>query len=275
LAIKVHQKEIEYGGDSYNSQESFGLKLSLSGDFDKAASRLLIAHKKYPRISSVLGNLIVAMNEISDTTIANYVDYDTYVTTRLIDVPDGFRDLDEFNNALHEELAAGHGDRPPPEGQTMRGGTQIQNHLFKGEKGLTAVVKNQISLALREYIETLKFDPKHPFLRFMNSNFRFTGAWPTILYGSGYDTSHVHNAGWLSGVYYLKIPDLPDSIWANGEGCLQFEEPPVNLVSPKNHTHKLILPCVGTAVFFPSYYWHGVKPFKQDGIRHAISFDII
>jgi tetratricopeptide (TPR) repeat protein len=275
LAIKAHQKEIEHGGDSYNVPESFGLTLSLSGDFDEAVSQLLLAHKKNPRVSSVLGNLTVAMNEIGDTTVANYVNYDTYVTTRLIDVPDGFRDLDEFNNALHEELVVSHGDRPPPEGQTMRGGTQIPNHLFKGEKELTAVVKNQISLALRKYIETLTFDPDHPFLRFMNPNFRFTGAWSTILYGSGYDTSHVHNAGWLSGVYYLKIPDLPDSSWANGEGCIQFGEPPANLVSPKNHAHKLIRPREGTVVFFPSYYWHGVKPFKQDGIRHAISFDII
>jgi len=274
LAIKAHQKELEHDGDNYHVKESFGQTLCLSGRFDEAASQLLTAHKMNPRRSSVLGILTVAMNEIGDKNVSNYVDYDTYVTSRLIDVPDGFKDLDEFNNALHEEISAHHEDLPPPEGQTMRGGTQIPNHLFKGEKGLTTVVKNQISLALYEYIETLKFDPNHPFLRFKNPNFRFTGAWSTILYGSGYDASHVHNAGWLSGVYYLKIPDLPDDIWENGEGCIQFGEPPANYVSRRNYTHKLIRPCAGTAVFFPSYYWHGVKPFRQNGLRHAISFDI-
>ena len=28
-------------------------------------------------------------------------------------------------------------------------------------------------------------------------------------------------------------------------------------------------------IFFPSYYWHGVRPFKRRGLRHAIAFDII
>jgi hypothetical protein len=29
------------------------------------------------------------------------------------------------------------------------------------------------------------------------------------------------------------------------------------------------------AVFFPSYYWHGVEPFQQAGTRHSIAFDAL
>ena len=49
----------------------------------------------------------------------------------------------------------------------------------------------------------------------------------------------------------------------------------VAFVSERNKTHRLIRPEPGTAVFFPSYYWHGVKPFSEEGVRHSISFDII
>lgn len=28
-------------------------------------------------------------------------------------------------------------------------------------------------------------------------------------------------------------------------------------------------------VLFPSYYWHGVRPFHDGGIRHSVSYDIL
>ena len=157
----------------------------------------------------------------------------------------------------------------------MRGGTQNPNNLFKGAKGLTAIVKEQLTRSLKEYIKTLEFDESHPFLRFINLNFRYTGAWSTILYDSGYDMSHIHNEGWISGVYYIKVPKFPDEIWDLGEGCIQFGEPPTQFISSKNQAQRIIKPEEGLAVFFPSYYWHGVRPFKRKGLRHAIAFDII
>ena len=117
-------------------------------------------------------------------------------------------------------------------------------------------------------------DISHPFLRFKNADFRYTGAWSTILYGSGYDMSHIHEA-WISGVYYIKTPDMPEESWNSGQGCIQFGEPPTRFVSSNNKTRRLIKPEEGLAVFFPSYYWHGVRPFQSEGLRHAIAFDII
>jgi hypothetical protein len=112
-------------------------------------------------------------------------------------------------------------------------------------------------------------------LIYRNPEFRFTEAWSTILYDEGYDGSHIHNDGWLSRVYYIKISTLPDKIWQSGEGYLQIGGPPYKFASANNRTHKLIRPSVGTVVFFPSYYWYGLKPFKYEGLRHAIAFDII
>ena len=77
------------------------------------------------------------------------------------------------------------------------------------------------------------------------------------------------------GVYYIKVPDLPKQRWEEGEGCIQFGAPPPKFVSGRNKTQQLIRPIPGMAVFFPSYYWHGVQPYNMDAIRHSMSFDIL
>ena len=275
LAIEAHKRVLELDGANFLTHEAYGNTLIVAKLYEEACSELLTAYKLNPRRSSVLGGLTIAMNEAQNPSVINYVDYETYVTSRFVDVPEGFEDLKSFNDALHDEIAARHDDRPPPSDQTMRGGTQIPGHLFNGATGLTLTLKQKLTLALSEYIETLKDDPNHPFLRYQNPEFRFTGAWSTIIYGEGYDDSHIHNDGWLSGVYYIKVPDLPEKVWENGEGCLQFGQPPSKFALTNNRPHKLIRPSVGRAVFFPSYYWHGVQPFKREGLRHAIAFDII
>ena len=274
-SIQAHEKSLMLDDKNPLYLESFGSTLSAAKNYHRAVKELVTAHKLNPRRSGTLGALTIVMNEINDSRIDHFVDYEKFVSTRKIETPSGFDDLTDFNNALHEEISRSHDRRPPPLDQTMRGGTQIPNNLFKSATGLTAIVKEKLTDALREYINKMKLDRSHPFLRYKNTNFNYTGAWSTILYESGYDMNHIHNEGWLSGVYYIKVPHMPQDAWSQGEGCIQFGEPPTHFISPKNQTKRLIKPEEGIAVFFPSYYWHGVRPFKRRGLRHAIAFDII
>mgnify|MGYP003665447160 FL=1 len=72
----------------------------------------------------------------------------------------------------------------------------------------------------------------------------------------------------------MKTPDLDEARWTSGEGCIQFGAPPDSFASDRNRTRRLIRPQPGLLVLFPSYVWHGVKPFTQEGLRHSIAFDI-
>ena len=279
-AAAEHQQAVRLDGQNPFFREEWGNTLSLAGDFKQAVGVFLRAHELHPRRSSILGALTIAMNETGDARVSEIVDIDEFLTTRFLEVPDGFDDLDAFNEALHVELEAMHTEHPEPPGQTMKGGTQIPGSLFTGPTGLTAVLKEKISKALSEYIHSLEKDseekdPDHPFLRYLNPDFRFTGAWSTILHGSGYDNSHIHNDGWISGVYYIKVPDLPEDSWQAGEGCIQIGEPPPRFVSERNKAQRLIRPIPGMALFFPSYFWHGVRPYEKEAIRHSMAFDVI
>ena len=273
-AVQAHERCLSLDKQNPLYLEKFGSTLIAAKDYERAFNELMAAHKLHPRRSGILGALTIVTAEISSSEKNQFVDYEKFVSTTKIRTPKGFNELADFNKALHEEISIHHDGRPPPLGQTMRGGTQISNNLFKSARGLTAVLKESLSEALKEYINRMEADISHPFLRFKNADFRYTGAWSTILYGSGYDMSHIHE-GWISGVYYIKTPDMTEESWNSGQGCIQFGEPPTRFVSSNNKTRRLIKPEEGLAVFFPSYYWHGVRPFQSEGLRHAIAFDII
>jgi uncharacterized protein (TIGR02466 family) len=159
--------------------------------------------------------------------------------------------------------------------QTMRGGTQTPNNLFQHPTGLVRVLKEQISKVILGFIDDLEADSGHPFLRFINRDFVFTGVWSTIIKEDGFDRSHVHNEGWMSGTYYAMIPQFDENQLHERDGCIQFGEPNGMYASERNTTQRIIPPQIGTVVLFPSYYWHGVRAFDRNGVRHSISYDLI
>ena len=73
----------------------------------------------------------------------------------------------------------------------------------------------------------------------------------------------------------LRFPTFRKSRWQAGEGCIQIGEPPPRFVSERNKTQRLIRPIPGMALFFPSYFWHGVLPYEKEAIRHSMAFDVI
>lgn len=273
-ALNAHQQSLDLGNDPLLAEEASNALL-LAGRFDQAREILQHGHGLVPRRSSLLARLAIAMRELADPILPQWVDYQQYVFTDFIDVPEGFADLESFNAALHEELKVQHTTPNHALEQSMRGGTQTLNNLFQNPTGLVAVLKRQISKVVDRYIAGLDDDPTHPFLRYKNPDYVFTGTWSTILHSAGFDNSHIHNEGWLSGTYYVRVPDLDAQQQRDEEGHIQFGEPPKCFISDHSHQQRAIAPQVGRMALFPSYYWHGVKPFYHHGIRHSVSYDII
>ena len=91
--------------------------------------------------------------------------------------------------------------------------------------------------------------------------------WHVILQQQGYQDPHIHPAGWLSGVIYLKVvPSLEKN-----EGAIEFSLNAQNysdVKSPK-FIHQ---PKKGDIVFFPSSLHHRTIPFTTNTDRIIISF---
>lgn len=97
-------------------------------------------------------------------------------------------------------------------------------------------------------------------------------SWANILAAGDWQAPHMHpSVGNLaSGVYYLHVPEKPAP-----EGCLEFLNP-----HPVAHHHGVSLtrrlqPRAGDLIIFPPYYIHYVYPFKGDGERAILAFDVL
>ncbi len=99
--------------------------------------------------------------------------------------------------------------------------------------------------------------------------------WVVSQYAGDFNPMHIHDAN-LSGVAFLKIPLGFDKEYEAEDhhptaGCLEF------LGSMPNHfaRHSYIAkPQVGDFYLFPSWLTHQVYPFRSEGERRSLAFNI-
>jgi uncharacterized protein (TIGR02466 family) len=202
-------------------------------------------------------------------------DYDRFVKSEILAPPAGFQSLDDFNRHLRESLEPLHNMQHEPVQQTLRDGTQTHESLFT-RPGLAPVIGTLGELILdaaARFVAGLPEDEAHPFLRRKGRGLDWAGSWSVRLEGGGHHVDHIHPKGWISGVYYVDLPDcLEDETekpgWIKFGG---FERPQTRSLS----WERAIRPQRGMVVFFPSYMRHGTLPTIGDQKRMTVSFDLV
>ncbi|MBM4206142.1 MAG: tetratricopeptide repeat protein [Gammaproteobacteria bacterium] len=198
------------------------------------------------------------------------LDYAHYLHTHLFEPPEGFADVASFNAACaryvqkHPTLAANvmsteHGKHT---GELL--------YPFGGEmEGLRAVINN----AVRWYMQRIPDDPAHPMTRWQPLEWKIT-SWGVVMFNRGHERPHIHPKGWLSGVFYLQLPDLIDDPARRPEGWLEFGRPTRELHVRTAPALRYCQPCYGAMFLFPSYFYHGTVPFRSEARRVCVAFDI-
>lgn len=176
-------------------------------------------------------------------------------------------------NALATHLRSLHVARGEYLDQSVRGGTQTDGPLFRHIHPMIRALRGAIVEAVRSYIAMLPPpDSAHPLLSPRRDRLpRFAGSWSVRLGGGGFHANHVHPQGWISSALYVALPgrgagDAPDAGW------LTLGEPQAELGVDMPPT-KLVEPAPGRLVLFPSWLWHGTRPFGQ-GERLTVAFDV-
>ena len=95
--------------------------------------------------------------------------------------------------------------------------------------------------------------------------------WFVRLVKNGFQRSHIHPAGWLSGVVYLKTLESSETDEGGIEFGLHGLELPVLDDSYPRRVHR---PRRGEILLFPSSLFHRTLPFSQDTDRCVIAFDL-
>ena len=169
-------------------------------------------------------------------------------------------------------LRSMHCSRSEPIGQSVRGGTQTAGQLFLQRNPEIDLLTDALAEAIRDFVEALPAaDSRHPLLKHRNMGMAFGPSWSVRLTEGGFHTSHFHPGGILSSACYIS---LPESVAAGEDrpGWLEIGRPPPQF--PDLPPLQTIEPKPGRLVLFPSFLFHGTRPFAE-GERLTVAFDLV
>jgi tetratricopeptide (TPR) repeat protein len=190
-------------------------------------------------------------------------------------VPEGWDSIEAFNAAMAREILANPypvTDTPTPEAAN-RGSSRV-HHLLAGEapamiQALLRTLERLVDAHAPEGVGS--FDP---WLEARPQAARLQ-AWGLIQRQTDYEEWHIHRDGWLSGVYYVQVPD---SVSAEGEGrgCIEYGPPTaVREALPDLIEVLRCRPREGTLLLAPSHYPHRTIPTMDPTRRISFAFDVV
>jgi len=199
--------------------------------------------------------------------------YDQFVHTEFLSVPDKYDNLSHFVAEIELALLQLHNSQQQPLDQSVRGGTQTVGQLLNSSVEVIKDYKFSLSTIIDAFIKQLPHDNNHPFLRRNTGKFDFTGSWSVKLMSNGFHSNHIHPVGWLSGPTYISVPNeisIDDSTHA---GWVKLGETSLAL-GDREEIGKAVCPQPGLVVLFPSYMWHGTVPFISNSSRITTPCDV-
>ncbi len=251
---------------------NLGVALCQRGDFSDALSALDDCLGVAPAHRSALAFKSIALHENGQHEQAERLsNLAEYVVSKQCTAARGFADLDTFNQALADHALSHKTLEYEPFSKSTRRGQQSGN-LLTGEKGPVARLEEMIREQVAAVLEKSPFPAGHPYRGQRPAQWSLN-VWATVLHSQGYQAPHMHPGGWLSGVYYVAMPDCIND--QDTQGWIEFGAVPEELACKGEHPARLIRPEPGKMLIFPSYFFHRTIPFTSNEPRISIAFDVI
>ena len=207
-----------------------------------------------------------------------YANYDAFVRPYVIEPPEGYGSLEQYNAALKQALNELHEFSQHPLDQSLRQGVQTTLDLRLVDHPVLIAHFKALEKPIRQYMREIgNADPSHPLLRRNTDEYRLTGSWSVRLGKGGFHVNHVHPEGWISSAYYVDVPDEVNDE-RNKPGWIHFGQPPypVKGLDGKSLGYEhIVKPTAGTLVLFPSYLWHGTNPLCGEKSRMTLPIDVV
>jgi hypothetical protein len=185
----------------------------------------------------------------------------------IYDIAERLPPLDELADTLRRL----HTLSGQPLEQSLRGGTQTDGNLFTHIDPVLVKLREAIRATVADHVSNFPDrDESHPLLAAPREPIDFSGAWSVRLRSGGYHANHVHPAGWISSALYIVLP--PD-LGHEGAGFLTLGDARSPTLQVETPPFRTIEPRPGRLALFPSYMWHGTRPFGE-GERITVAFDV-
>lgn len=186
--------------------------------------------------------------------------------------PPGWDSIEAFNAALAAELLAHPGMRWERYGSASQATWRIEAPS-RPDTPLFRVLIEQIIAAVGRAGE-IAAQSDHPWAKTRPAE-AFLRNWCVITESDGFETWHVHQFGWLSGVYYVQVPDSIAQ-GTDRAGCLAFGLPDdlAGAEGSAAYGEELVRPQPGLFLAFPSHAYHRTYPHGTGERRICVAFDV-
>lgn len=195
------------------------------------------------------------------------VDLDRHVMREPLAVPDGFRDIVDFNQALAAEILA----QPSPD-SPVRDGLDITYEPFVSNSPAFTALHAAIRDAMERYIASM---PARGLGKTMPPPEEGTlFAANVVLRQDGRNGQHIHGLGYVSAVYHVAVPlVVMEANDTRGALALGVCTDHTNGYQPSWGVRH-IKPEPGWLTIFPSHIFHDVVPSLTDEPRISVAADL-
>ena len=312
-AAAAFRQALRLAADDPALHRNLGIALEGAGHLDKAIAayrRALALKRDWPQICRNLANALlaahdaratveicdawlglepgalepiglkaVALDELGDRAATNrLIDLDRFLRpVRIAAPPRGYASLDAFNEALARHLLADSTLAVPAPSDAHYHGPAFRasGELFDRPTGPLVALEALIREQITDYLATVaQSSPDHPYLANPPRRWRPI-AQATVLDNGGSLAPHVHYSGYVSGVYYVRIPTFATAARPDHAGWFEIGRPPARFLHAGRPEVRLIEPREGTMLLFPSYVYHSTVPFTAAEPRISVAFDAV
>lgn len=249
--------------------------LSVTGEASHALSMCETFLAQHPGERMVVASYAYGLiNAGRDDAAAALLDFDRFINVADLDAPEGYDSMGEFNRRLGAVLSEHPSLLTDPLSKATHGGSQTGELDFDDDETLTAFETMVGEAVVKAAVQfRTSGAPRHSLLADPPDAWTLR-AWGTSLRGGGHQTPHMHPLGWLSGVYYVRLPkDMSEG--ADHAGWIEFGSPPSRYRVTGPITRRAVEPKPGRLVLFPSYFYHRTIPFASAEPRLSIAFDVM
>ena len=181
--------------------------------------------------------------------------------------PELFVQFENIVNQAHEHADLNDEGEPTI---GIRGGQQIQ--VLPNEFGIDiSILKTYVESICDEYfLSTLQVNGQNELNTYKS---HLVSAWTIRQHEGDYQALHSHDAH-ISGNIYIDVPDLAENSKVS-DGCLEFKIPTIKNPGTFHFVDSWkFKPQIMKMVVFPSHVPHTVYPWKGQGCRTVLAWDV-
>lgn len=272
-AIESLGKAVSLAPDRSQPNRQLGIACLRAGRYQEARDALATAHSLDDNDQRTIAHLGLALAALGEESAQEtLLGMNRFVSYEELQPVAPFESMAALNDALEKDIRKHPTLRFEPAGLAARK-SHLTGELMESKTPAITAFDQMLRKAIDHYIQQLDGEDQHPFIQHRPKRYRIN-LWATLSEGEGYVDSHIHEESWLSGAYYVRVPNTVGDDESEPAGWFEFGTPADHALKAIDGPVRRIRPLEGQLALFPSYLFHRTLPHNNEQGRISIAFDL-